>query len=61
MTRKDFELIAKRFAEQIARHPKGTPEHKVLSDAIGALCASFQGEYPNFKPATFVAACHGIR
>lgn len=61
MTRKDYELIAKRFAEQIARYPKGSPEHKAISDAIGAMCASFQGEYPNFKPATFVAASLGIR
>jgi len=60
MTRKDFELIAKNFAEQIAKYPKGSPEHNALSDTIGTMAARLQASCPSFLPARFVAASLGL-
>jgi hypothetical protein len=60
MTRKDFELIAANFAQQIAKYPKGSAEHMALADTIGTMTARLQANYPSFQPARFVAACHGL-
>lgn len=60
MNRKDFELIAASFAEQIAKYPKGSHEHKALSDVIGTMTARMQAAYPAFLPNRFVAASLGF-
>ena len=60
MSRKDFELIAANFAQQIAKYPKGSPEHNALSDAIGTMTARLQANYPSFLPNRFMAACLGL-
>ena len=60
MSRKDFELIAINFAQQISKYQKGSPEHSALADAISTMTARLQANYPSFQPARFVAACHNI-
>lgn len=60
MSKKDYDLIAKRFSEQIVKHPAGSPAREALKDVIGTLAASLQASNPAFQPARFVAACNAI-
>lgn len=61
MSKKDFDLIAARFSEQVVKHPPGSEAREALKDVIGALAASLQATNPLFQSARFVAACNAIK
>lgn len=56
MTRKDYELIASRFA-QIAGSALSDGQDAVLSDLALGLSEDFKKANPNFQPERFLAAC----